>query len=573
MKKLIKRLILCAVLMLSCIGLVACGSKTDTGKTDKYIVTFFDADQKTVLKTEEVEKGGKATEWTPENKENATFEGWYATPDYVFAFSFDTTIEKDTSVFSMWNSLAKDERVWIIAGNLQGTAVKDNNWGEDGRLHPEKYSFEAVEGKTNTFTLTVDLYENDVFQFGVFRYDEKDGGVYERVWVNQKGYGLLVSPEPNFVDKGNYLASEVNKHDIGVAVSGTYKFTMQTDLKNDNIGKIEWEKIADAPALKSLFTPTIYGTFNGYVKGAQIAPEYVMKQADLTGMKWSLTASMNQGDVMIVLPFNNYNAQVTGGTLTKDSAAVRNPAGYEIMFVETAKYDIFLNIAEGEKEGEYVYSVKVSKAGDYELGAGVKADKYTVSYRNETEGTNYTVYLKNGARYPLFTNPVLPQNETLMGWHFVGAGENGENMGIPEESTYGTDGGKQNGIIGYGVTKEGERDTRVFWLKGTGGTTANGESLSWNSGEEVYMEQTGDHEYTVTLELTGKQKEMLICANYLDKKTGTYLRNGSIVDYDKLDFIDLESYSNIRFSKNGTYKLVLNSLTMKITVTRVNAEA
>ena len=99
MKKLIKRLILCAVLMLSCIGLVACGSKTDTGKTDKYIVTFFDADQKTVLKTEEVEKGGKATEWTPENKENATFEGWYATPDYVFAFSFDTTIEKELPYF------------------------------------------------------------------------------------------------------------------------------------------------------------------------------------------------------------------------------------------------------------------------------------------------------------------------------------------------------------------------------------------------------------------------------------------------------------------------------------------
>lgn len=124
MKKLIKRLILCAVLMLSCIGLVACGSKADTGKTDKYIVTFFDADQKTVLKTEEVEKGGKATEWTPQNKENATFEGWYATPDYVFAFSFDTTIEKDTSVFSMWNSLEKDERVWMIAGNLQGLPLK-----------------------------------------------------------------------------------------------------------------------------------------------------------------------------------------------------------------------------------------------------------------------------------------------------------------------------------------------------------------------------------------------------------------------------------------------------------------
>lgn len=75
MKKLIKCLILCAVLMLSCIGLVACGSKADSGKTDKYIVTFFDADQKTVLKTEEVEKGGKATEWTPQDKENPRSRG------------------------------------------------------------------------------------------------------------------------------------------------------------------------------------------------------------------------------------------------------------------------------------------------------------------------------------------------------------------------------------------------------------------------------------------------------------------------------------------------------------------
>ena len=40
MKKLIKRLILCAVLMLSCIGLVACGSKADTGKTENTSLRF-----------------------------------------------------------------------------------------------------------------------------------------------------------------------------------------------------------------------------------------------------------------------------------------------------------------------------------------------------------------------------------------------------------------------------------------------------------------------------------------------------------------------------------------------------
>lgn len=551
---------LTAILSLSCIGFAACTQKTT------YTVTYYDMDQKTVLKTEKVAEGEKAQEWTPEEKADADFLGWYATPDYVFEFDFDAAITQDTPVYSMWSTAEEDTRTWMIAGNFQGEDLKNNNWGEDGRLNSDKYDFEPVAGEFNTFTLTVDLYEGDVFQFGVFRYDEKPGGVYERVWENQKGFGLLEEPGDNFTDEGNYLASEVNKHDIGVAISGTYEFTMQTDVNNDNIGTITWERLSDAPELEALFTPTIYGTFNGYVMGANIAPEYVMEQTDTAGYEWSLTASMNQGDLMIVLPFNNYNAQVTGGTLTEGSDAVRNPAGYEIMFTETAKYEIQLSIT-AAGEDEYTYAVTVDNIGAYEAGA--KEDKYTVTYRSAEEGTDYTIYLKNGARYPLFTDPVLAENETLMGWHFVGTGENGANEGIPEESTYAADGTVQDGEISYGVTKEGERDTRQFWIKGTGGT-ANGKPLSWNGGDEnVYLEQTGDHEYTATLVLDGAQKEMQVCEDYLGEKTDTYLRNGSIVDYDKLEFIDPEGLSNIRFSQNGTYKLTLNSLTMKITVEKI----
>lgn len=551
---------LTAILSLSCIGFAACTQKTT------YTVTYYDMDQKTVLKTEKVAEGEKAQEWTPEEKADADFLGWYATPDYVFEFDFDAAITQDTPVYSMWSTAEEDTRTWMIAGNFQGEDLKNNNWGEDGRLNSDKYDFEPVAGEFNTFTLTVDLYEGDVFQFGVFRYDEKPGGVYERVWENQKGFGLLEEPGDNFTDEGNYLASEVNKHDIGVAISGTYEFTMKTDVNNDNIGTITWERLSDAPELEALFTPTIYGTFNGYVMGANIAPEYMMEQTDTAGYEWSLTASMNQGDLMILLPFNNYNAQVTGGTLTEGSDAIRNPVGYEIMFTATAKYEIQLFIT-AAGEDEYSYAVAVDNIGAYEAGA--KEDKYTVTYRSAEEGTDYTIYLKNGARYPLFTDPVLAENETLMGWHFVGTGANGANEGIPEESTYAADGTVQDGEISYGVTKEGERDTRQFWIKGTGGT-ANGKPLSWNGGDEnVYLEQTGDHEYTATLVLDGAQKEMQVCEDYLGEKTDTYLRNGSIVDYDKLEFIDPEGLSNIRFSQNGTYKLTLNSLTMKITVEKI----
>ena len=559
-KRTLLLIVLAAILSLSCIGFAACTQKTT------YTVTYYDMDQKTVLKTEKVAEGEKAQEWTPEEKADADFLGWYATPDYVFEFDFDAAITQDTPVYSMWSTAEEDTRTWMIAGNFQGEDLKNNNWGEDGRLNADKYDFEPVEGEFNTFTLTVDLYEGDVFQFGVFRYDEKPGGVYERAWEHQKGFGLLEEPGDNFTDEGNYLASEVNKHDIGVAISGTYEFTMQTDVNNDNIGTITWERLSDAPELEALFTPTIYGTFNGYVMGANIAPEYVMEQTDTAGYEWSLTASMNQGDLMIVLPFNNYNAQVTGGTLTGGSDAVRNPAGYEIMFTDTAKYEIQLSIT-AAGEDEYTYAVTVDNIGAYEAGA--KEDKYTVTYRSAEEGTDYTIYLKNGARYPLFTDPVLAENETLMGWHFVGTGANGANEGIPEESTYAADGTVQDGEISYGVTKEGERDTRQFWIKGTGGT-ANDKPLSWNGGDEnVYLEQTGDHEYTATLVLDGAQKEMQVCEDYLGEKTDTYLRKFSIVDYDKLEFIDPEGLSNIRFSQNGTYKLTLNSLTMKITVVKV----
>ena len=323
MKKTILLMALSAAFALTCVGLVAC---TGGGEEDPetFTVTFYDGDQTTVLKTEEVEAGGKATEWTPEDKADAEFLGWYATPNYAFEFDFDAEITQDTPVYSMWSTAEEDTRTWMIAGNFQGEDLKNNNWGEDGRLNADKYDFEPVEGEFNTFTLTVDLYEGDVFQFGVFRYDEKPGGVYERAWEHQKGFGLLEEPGDNFTDEGNYLASEVNKHDIGVAISGTYEFTMKTDVNNDNIGTITWERLSDAPELEALFTPTIYGTFNGYVMGANIAPEYVMEQTDTAGYEWSLTASMNQGDLMIVLPFNNYNAQVTGGTLTEGSDAVRN---------------------------------------------------------------------------------------------------------------------------------------------------------------------------------------------------------------------------------------------------------
>ena len=574
MKKTILLMALSAAFALTCVGLVAC---TGGGEEDPetFTVTYYDGDQTTVLKTEEVEAGGKATEWTPEDKEDSEFLGWYATPDLAFVFDFDTVIEKDTPVYSSWSSAAEDTRTWIIAGQFSGPDLKDNNWGRDGRLNADKYDLEAVEGETNTFTITVDLYEGDVFQFGVFEYPENNG-IYDCEWTAQKGYGFLADPDETYLtDEGNYLASDVKKHDIGVAKSGSYKFTLTTDLYNDSVGSIVWEWLGEAADLNVHFTPTIMGTFNGYQSGTSAAEEMYFNETK-DPLVWTLEISLNRGELFYVLPFNNYNVQLNKDCVDyENSEALKENAYNEIETTESGKFVITLTISEEASTDLSVanskdsYTVTAEKTGEYVKGLG--ENEYTVTYRSAEEGTDYKVYLKDGARFPNFTAPVLEEG-VLMGWHFVGAGEDGENVGIANESAYRADG--STGTIGYGVTKEGERDTREYWIKGQGGTV-NGEDLgSWK--KNIYLEQTGDHEYSATLVLTESIRTMQICEDYLGVKTGTYYRGVHIEGFGTLDFIDATNMANIAFSKTGVYELKLNTLTGRITVTRtgdVPAEA
>ena len=65
-------------------------------QTTTYTVTYYDGSN--VLKTESVEEGGKATNWTPQ-KEGYNFEGWWATPGFTHEFKFEeVTINAETLV-------------------------------------------------------------------------------------------------------------------------------------------------------------------------------------------------------------------------------------------------------------------------------------------------------------------------------------------------------------------------------------------------------------------------------------------------------------------------------------------
>ena len=157
--------LLAALLALACIGAVACAGGGEEGT--KYTVTYVDitADNAT-LKTEEVEAGGKATEWTP-TKEGYNFDDWYATPDMLHEFDFDSAINQNTTVYGYFtlDTFEEDTRDFYILG----TSSDENSvlYGTNYKIGDESAQKLTKAEKTgvNEYTITLDLYLGDTFPF------------------------------------------------------------------------------------------------------------------------------------------------------------------------------------------------------------------------------------------------------------------------------------------------------------------------------------------------------------------------------------------------------------------------
>lgn len=225
-----------------------------------YTVTFYDGT--TVITTRDVEAGGTVAEFEPSDvgyeKEGYNFSGWYATSDFTHDWSFDTAIEQDTNVYSMWTSSQQDTRQWLIAGSSSaGGPLAAIGWnggpieGADGNI------LTKTEGK-NEFTITINLYVGDQFQFciqdenGVWNTDDANGG-------GARGGQYLVENEYMSAPGTGLGDGQVN---ITVSVSGNYTLTLTTDAVDKNVGSITVVRNGDAPAVtvdRSDYTWYIYG--------------------------------------------------------------------------------------------------------------------------------------------------------------------------------------------------------------------------------------------------------------------------------------------------------------------------
>ena len=292
--------LMAAVMTLSLtLGVAAACAEDET----KFTVTFYDGT--TVITEKEVEEGGKIAAFEPSDvgyeKEGFAFDGWYATADFTFDWSFDTAIDKDTNVYSMWTSSKEDTRQWTIAGSSSaGGPLAAIGWnggpieGENGNI------LKKTEGK-NEFTITIDLYVGDQFQFciqdeeGVWNTDDASGGgarggqyLEENEYMSAPGTGL-----------GD---GQVN---ITVSVSGNYTLTLTTDAEDKNVGSIKVVRNGDAAEVtidRSDYTWYIYGN-----SSAETSAESV-----LAGTNWGANVTSLQYSAYEMFKISDNEADGTG---------------------------------------------------------------------------------------------------------------------------------------------------------------------------------------------------------------------------------------------------------------------
>ena len=295
--------IVSAVTLTLALGLFAFTACTPPEEDETtFTVTYYDGT--TVLKTEEVEEGGYATYWEPEDKDGMEFSDWYVDAGLNRVFDFETeAITADRSLYAGYVTVgSEDTRTWAIVGNGQGDILSSSAWGT---VITDIHMLEKTEGE-NEFTITLDLYEDDQFQFAT-----------DTSWMNQRGFGYIPLADRTMTVDGQEVTPFSGGGGIGetadkqsniiVEYPGNYTFTLTTypdeDYYDDNVNNgqvsisnfdtITYEYNGPAAELADSYTEY-------YIKGANItqwADIYnPSTQMTRVGTTYTLSVYLTAGD-------------------------------------------------------------------------------------------------------------------------------------------------------------------------------------------------------------------------------------------------------------------------------------
>lgn len=379
--KRLKWIVMVLVIALGVFVFAACnGSQNDD--VDTFTVTYYDGT--TVLDTEEVESGGYATYWEPEEKEGMEFSGWYVDAGLNRLFDFEKeTITANRNLYAGYAEVGlEDTRTWAIVGNGKGDILSSSAWGT---VITDIHMLEKTDGK-NEFTITLDLYEGDQFQFAT-----------DTSWMNQRGVGYIPLADRTMTVEGQEVTPFSGGGGIGetadkqkniiVEYAGNYTLTLtlttypdedyyDEEVNNGAVSISNFDTITykyNGPAAELSATVTEF-----YIKGQDITQWGDLynpaTQMTRVNTEYTLTVYLRAGDEVM---FTSQDVDRETGETTMGTAYIR---GTNLDDASKAYFSSYDNNMVPAADGEYTFTydsatavLSVAFDGDATLG---QADYY-----------------------------------------------------------------------------------------------------------------------------------------------------------------------------------------------------
>lgn len=610
MKKL-KWIAMALVLVLGMAAFAAC--KPDEPETPFFTVTYYDGT--TVLKTEEVEEGGYATYWEPEAKEGMEFSDWYVDAGLNRVFDFEgEAITADRNLYAGYVAVGTDDtRTWAIAGSGQGDILSSSAWGT---VITDVHMLEKTEGE-NEFTITLDLYEDDQFQFAT-----------DTSWMNQRGFGYIPLADRTMTVDGEEVTPFSGGGGIGetadkqsniiVEYPGNYTFTLTTypdeDYYDDNVNNglvsisnfdtITYEYNGPAAELSSTVTEF-------YIKGQDITQWGDMynpaTQMTRVGSTYTLTVYLKAGDQVMFTSLNvdRETGESTVGTtyinvtnLDEESASLFTAAGNN-MTVNTSGEYTFTYDADSKTLSAALDEDVTPLQADYYLdgsfgGLSWNQSFYDPDYKFAAAGND--VYTLDGIELAAgdeiviqsFTQGATEESgEKLAAYNFryyrgtdgafeaADADNNNYNIAVVTAGTYNIEFDAYAKIITI-VPADMQHTVYIkgSFVEGWKITDENGELI-----DDYKLEETSDGVFEITMTITD---EMVNGATWqaglqLDTTTGsdgTFLGAGALGE-DAADNANAlfrpETGGNLTSTTAGTYRFVYDLNTGELNIYEVTA--
>ena len=610
MKKL-KWIAMALVLVLGMAAFAAC--KQDEPETPFFTVTYYDGT--TVLKTEEVEEGGYATYWEPEAKEGMEFSDWYVDAGLNRVFDFEgEAITADKSLYAGYVAVGTDDtRTWAIVGSGQGDILSSSAWGT---VITDVHALEKTEGE-NEFTITLDLYEDDQFQFAT-----------DTSWMNQRGFGYIPLADRTMTVDGEEVTPFSGGGGIGetadkqsniiVEYSGNYTFTLTTypdeDYYDDNVNNglvsisnfdtITYEYNGPAAELSSTVTEF-------YIKGQDITQWGDLynpaTQMTRVGSTYTLTVYLKAGDQVMFTSLNvdRETGESTVGTtyinvtnLDEESASLFTAAGNN-MTVNTSGEYTFTYDADSKTLSAALDEDATLVQADYYLdgsfgGLSWNQSFYDPDYKFAAAGND--VYTLDGIELAAgdeiviqsFTQGATEESgEKLAAYNFryyrgtdgafeaADADNNNYNIAVVTAGTYNIEFDAYAKIITI-VPADMQHTVYIkgSFVEGWKITDENGELI-----DDYKLEETSDGVFEITMTITD---EMVNGATWqaglqLDTTTGsdgTFIGAGALGE-DAADNANAlfrpETGGNLTSTTAGTYRFVYDLNTGELNIYEVTA--